>query len=297
MFHYQENDYGGWFASISASIFLASFSILGIEIVAAAAQEANFETTSPKEKPSLGERTLDEGNELGHVRSQSRSEASMDYGLGRISRGSSIHEASQEPPMPTTTNKNPFSYAMWVPTVVTLVYVWGGWIVSQNINWEDDRLPTLEWGTALPEGASSSPFVNSANDSKFSRHLPIAMTSLLILHVVSTTSSILYVASRTLFGFAYTASIRLAGRRRTWRYKVVSTLATKNHFDVPYVAILVSAWLFWVPFLKYTSRRSFNSVSAALARVSFLPSNFFRPSMLLPRWLLSRASLCGRWNL
>lgn len=257
IFQNEPNAYGGWFASISASVFLASFSILGVEIVAATAQEANFETTPPRK------RTEEDGNELAALPSRGRSETSIDAGLA-LSRGSSLRDASLDPPILNLARKDPFAYAMWVPVVVTAVYVWGGWIVSQNIRWDDPRLPTLEWGVAPPVNASISPFVNSAMDSRFRRQLPDALSSLLVLHVVSTSSSVLYVAARTLFGFAYTTSVRLEGRRRTWRYKVASRLAAKNKFDVPYVAVLVSAWLFWFPFLKYTSRRSFNAVSLAL---------------------------------
>jgi amino acid permease len=287
IFHSSNGEYGGWFASISASVFLASFSILGIEIVAATAQEANFETTPPKTRRRP---TLEDGNNemmsigVGSHRRRS-SMTSLDHHhphhhhdhhnpttRGSTSSTSSLphYDPNEDPPIFTgsTTNatkttivnrKDPFGYAMWIPTTVTVVYVWGGWIVSQNIRWDDERLPTLEWGAAVPKGASISPFINSAADSGFSKHLPKTLTSLLVLHVISTSSSVLYVAARTLFGFAYTTSNRLAGHRRTWRYRVASWLAAKNKFDVPYVAVLVSAWLFWLPFLKYTSRRSFNS--------------------------------------
>lgn len=286
IFHSSNDEYGGWFASISASVFLASFSILGIEIVAATAQEANFETTPPRTRRRP---TLEDGNNemmsIGVGRRSSMTSLEHHhphhphhYHHNPTTRGSTSsisslphYDPNEDPPIFTgsTANatkttivnrKDPFAYAMWIPTTVTVVYVWGGWIVSQNIRWDDERLPTLEWGAAVPKGASISPFINSAADSGFSKHLPKTLTSLLVLHVISTSSSVLYVAARTLFGFAYTTSNRLAGQRRTWRYRVASWLAAKNKFDVPYVAVLVSAWLFWLPFLKYTSRRSFNSV-------------------------------------
>lgn len=261
IFHHDENKYGGWFAAISASVFLASFSILGIEIVAATAQEANFETTPPTKR-----RTEEDGNELRTMAGshRGRSVVSIDEEAVAASQSSSRRDDSQDTPVLNFARKDPFAYAMWIPIVVTVVYVWGGWMVSQNIGWDDDRLPTLKWGNSRPKGKHSiSPFVNSAADSRFSDHLPTVLTTLLIFHVVSTSSSVLYVASRTLFGFAYTTSNRLKGRRRTWRYNVASKLASKNKFDVPYVAVLVSAWLFWFPFLKYTSPRSFNSVSVS----------------------------------
>lgn len=271
MFQNEENDFGGWFAAISASIFLASFSILGIEIVAATAQEASFEPLSVR-KPAeedghVGTPTIgfgSRGRSITRVARHAHNHELTPIGSrlsDNISRGSGSWDDGEDTQTLNMARKDPFAYAMWVPIVATVVYVWGGWIVSQNIGWNDERLPTLEWAREPPNGTSSSVFVTSAAKSKFSHHLPTAMTSLLILHVVSTSSSVLYVASRTLFGFAYTISKRLQGKRRTWRYKVASKLATTNKFDVPYVAVLTSSWLFWFPFLKYASRHSFGSVS------------------------------------
>ncbi|CAI6094537.1 unnamed protein product [Clonostachys chloroleuca] len=174
IFQNEEALAGGWFTALAASIYIASFSYVGVEIVAGTAQEAKFVDSKANESTS-----------------------------GGILNGSSNRERS---PIKL---KDPFKFSLWVPIVTTVIYVWGGWIVSENIYWKDARLPASVWsdGKTAPKGESRSVFViaNKDSGSADSAMTSNALTALLIVHVLSTSTSSLYVASRTLFGLAYTS--------------------------------------------------------------------------------------------
>ncbi|KAH7307987.1 amino acid permease-domain-containing protein [Stachybotrys elegans] len=230
IFHHRENQIGGWFTSIMTSVLLASFSFIGIEAIAATAQEASpgFVT---KSSPSNSHEQSNQGDRV-----TLRSEAA------------------------NSLNHNPFQYAKWVPPLVTLIYVWGGWIASQNIRWDDPRLPSLSWTHPDTSATHSSTDSNSLfviiADNRYSEDfMPRALTFLIIINVASTSSTALYVASRTIFGLAYN-TVKPGGlpRRRT---KIVDVLVRKSKFDVPYMAIIASAWLVWLPFTRYPSEDTF----------------------------------------
>lgn len=226
MFNHTGPETGGWFASLLSSIFLGSFSFVGIEVVAATAQEAVF---------------------------QDNDECSLPPDSGGVTSPHDIPPEFRPPPrdegrqLLNTTAKNPFEYAHWVPLIATFIYLWGGWIVSHNIPWDHGLLPSLPW-SSKSGGSSRSIFVTSAE--WYSEGMGTAVNVLLLLNVASTASTALYVAARTLFGFAYTyTKTHDADRSRT--LQVMSWLSVKSKFDVPYRAVIVSSWLFWLPFLKY----------------------------------------------
>lgn len=135
-----------------------------------------------------------------------------------------------------TTSSNPFGYATWIPITAMVIYIWGGWIVTQNVGYN--------------ETITSSIFVTSAE--KYSPAMASALTILLILNVASTSSTALYVASRTLFGVAYTTTkIHEDDMNPDRLLKIMALLSRKSKFDVPWVAVLVSSFLGWLPFFKY----------------------------------------------
>ena len=228
-FHHSHSTAGGWFASLASSIFLGSFSFVGIEVVAATAQEAVFPSNSDRSVPA------NTGN------------------AGVVPADDVPPDLRPPPPqeepqiLNTTSSDNPFQYAHWVPAVATFIYLWGGWIVSHNISWDSRLLPSFSWSSDSG-GSGGSIFVTSANKS--SPRMGTAVNVLLLLNVASTSSTALYVATRTLFGFAYNY-IKTHDAESGLIIKVMSWLSVKSKFDVPYRAVIVSSWLLWLPFLKY----------------------------------------------
>lgn len=199
---------------------------MGIEVVAATAQEAVFQSISDRYVPA---------NTAGVV---SPDDVPPDL---------RPPPPEEEPQILNTSSDNPFQYAHWVPAVATFIYLWGGWIVSHNISWDSALLPSLPWGSDSG-GSGGSIFVTSAK--RFSPRMGTAVNVLLLLNVASTSSTALYVATRTLFGFAYNYT-KTHDAESGLIIKVMSWLSVKSKFDVPYRAVIVSSWLLWLPFLKY----------------------------------------------
>lgn len=226
-FHHSDSTAGGWFASLASSIFLGSFSFVGIEVVAATAQEAVFQSNSDRSVPANTAGVVPADDVPPEFRPPPPPE--------------------EEPQILNTSSDNPFQYAHWVPAVATFIYLWGGWIVSHNISWDSDHLPFLPWGSDSG-GSGGSIFVTCAN--RFSPRMGAAVNVLLLINVASTSSTALYVATRTLFGFAYSYT-KTYDSESGITMKVMSWLSVKSKFDVPYRAVLVSSWLLWLPFLKY----------------------------------------------
>lgn len=142
-------------------------------------------------------------------------------------------------------------------------YTFGGaWAVTQNVAWDDQSQPSLAGSSP---GWSSSIFINSAKKSNVPG-LDRALTGLLIINIASCSSTALYVASRTLFGLTFTISkeMELNPPSQAWRKRWLSLmhfLSRKSKFDVPYVAVLISAWGLVLPFLKYVHGNSYLKVS------------------------------------
>lgn len=219
---------GGWFAALLTSIFLGSFSFVGIEVIAATAEEAKFRPSPhPPPPPPVGVPP-------NHAPPPSDPTPTRSVTYSRLL---------------DTSADNPFEYAIWVPIAATFIYLWGGWIVTHNVAWNDSRLPGWSSGS---HQSSGSIFVTSGG--MYSGAMEQAVTVLLLLNVASTSSSALYVASRTLFGLAFnTAKAGKDNSRYRWYFCIMCWLSVKSKFDVPYRAIFLS-WVIlssWLPFLKY----------------------------------------------
>lgn len=229
-------------------MFLASFSFLGIEVVAATAPEASLmkkEVAKRMENRTTGNTT-----------------------------GSAVQTPSH-PPSEFELD-DPFKApAILVPLTATIVYTWGGWIVTQNLASCDTRLPSLAWnaprapktdtGSTSTIDSNSIFVLSAANETSGAA---IAVTAFLILNLISTSSTALFVASRSLFGLATRLSstpqngepetifenLKEIFKRPRWLLDIAARfLARKNQFDVPYAAVWGSCWLFWVPTLRYRS--------------------------------------------
>jgi amino acid transporter len=310
---FQKPNEENWFGVLMASIFLASFSYVGVEVVAATAQEAkggntNQSKTNADGEDSTGQR-LDplmtrrdgEGFPLVPIGSEPFPDAAAASSIRSLARQhadadtESEDDGSDALSLSGHHRKSPFqSPARYVPIVSAVLYLWGAWIVTQNVAWDDPSQPSLAGSSS---GWSSSIFINSARKSSVPG-LDRALTGLLIVNIASTSSTALYVASRTLFGLTFTISKDMERKppSELWRKRwldFMKLLSRKSKFDVPYIAVLVSAWGLILPFLKYAKGNSYLTVSNIYAALTCILSNLHRLLMWSLRWDLFPAYSCG----
>ncbi|KAH8671490.1 amino acid permease-domain-containing protein [Xylariales sp. PMI_506] len=222
---------GSWFSFLLISIYIGSFGFVGVEAVAATAHEAQLQYNPQggsvgdfvglqRNEPVVG--TIDDGTPADQHEPQER----MAKNAGDIFRGP----------------------ARWVPIVACFLYIWNSWSVTSNVDWADSHLPNLN----ATSTTGSSIFVVAAE--KKSSSLATAITALLIINLCSTSSTSLYIASRTLFGMAYTVRKAYESNDKSGmsRVRVARLLSKKNQFDVPWVAVMASSlWIVWYPFITY----------------------------------------------
>lgn len=203
---------------VRSAIFLGSFSLVGIEVVAATAQEAViYERRDSGLTPQTSLRVTDQ-----------------------------------------------FSWpAKWVPGVITVLYIWGVWAVSPDIPSSD--LPQFQPSgnlTAAGSGAcEASIFIDAVCQIDPEHGLAKALAVLMMISLTFTATAAVYVSSRTLYGFASDMTETKQGFILKPFFKFCGK---KNKYDVPQNAVFVSAWLFWVPFLKFTNGETFAQVSTLL---------------------------------
>jgi hypothetical protein len=270
------------------SIYVTSFGFVGVEAVAATAQEAKLEPLQDSEDNnvltqngpdlemnlfvSATPRRELQGNSLN---TDTGGQGYPPFGPVRHMNGSIGSAGSHQPtPLKATAGKADIFRrpAMLIPLVATFIYIWGGWSVTQDIDYNDPNLPSLLWNST--EGASifvdvAANYADSGNQTNGTSALtsnmdgqPLAksLTALLIVNVFSTSSTALYIASRTLYGMAYTIQ-KNKETSRLWWVDVARVMSRKNKFDVPWVSVLMSAWLFWLPFVRYNANASIVSRS------------------------------------
>ncbi|KAH7120582.1 amino acid permease-domain-containing protein [Dactylonectria macrodidyma] len=147
--------------------------------------------------------------------------------------------------------ENPFELASFLPIVITIIYLWGGWIVSQNVSWMSDSLPSLEWtDDSQPCNADISIFVISADKLSRKGTLPNALTGLLIINIASTSGAALYIASRTLYGFT-SAFVRDHKNEQGVMIFFARVLSLTTSWGVPWVSVLASVWMSFLPFVTH----------------------------------------------
>ncbi|KAI0136670.1 amino acid permease-domain-containing protein [Xylariales sp. AK1849] len=265
--------YGGWFGVLLTSIYLTSFAFVGVEAVAATAQEAKLKRvrgTSGKRSEGSEEELYEMTSGTGaphtaarpdHSRPTTQNGAPLEAAPNHTHSDVERSDAQQSPTnleLPLDRTGEIFrGPALLVPLVATLIYVWAGWSVTQNINWDDPQLPSLNWFSS--DGSSIFVDVGRNYDpptTTSTSRLGNALTTLLIINVFSTSSTALFISSRTLFGLAYTLRKRHHDKPHVWWVRIARILSKKNKFDVPWVAVLVSAWLWWLPFTRYKANAS-----------------------------------------
>jgi amino acid transporter len=208
---------------------IATFSFVGIEIVAASALEAKWPRQDHKSKVS-----------------------------------SSLNIT----PRPNDTligNQIKFS-AIFISVLATVVYVVAAFLVTLDIYRGDCALPRVSWLSEDIKSNCTAPgskaaFVAIALESGIP-HLADLFNVFLIFTCLTCTSTNLYVASRTLFGL--TSGLE-GGKGQRWYLRILAWFGKTNRHQVPIRAVIFSAVSFsWVPFLqligKPDTRSSINEV-------------------------------------
>ncbi|EXJ84923.1 hypothetical protein A1O3_05598 [Capronia epimyces CBS 606.96] len=240
-----------WIGDFCIAVFISAFAFVGIEAVAATATEVDFS------------RYRDAG------------------GAGPTPEPDpeAVREALAQTPH---LDQSPFSGPAWlVPLTTTLLYLWGGWIVTENVASSNPSLAGIGLTTTANASASANAddklnsTLTSATEAEnratmgsifiiaasFSKPLETGLRILLILNVVLTSSTALYIASRTLYALGMrhsgvldgtNAAPRPGGKQRLPRLQEFPHLLIwKNKFQVPFMAVLMSVWPFIVAFLRY----------------------------------------------
>ncbi|KAJ5734610.1 proline-specific permease [Penicillium manginii] len=228
---------GNWFAALLIGMSIATFSFVGIEIVAASALEAKWPRQDHKSKVS----------------------SSLDI-----------------TPRPNDTligNQIKFS-AIFISVLATVVYVVAAFLVTLDIYRGDCALPRVSWLSEDIKSNCTAPgskaaFVAIALESGIP-HLADLFNVFLIFTCLTCTSTNLYVASRTLFGL--TSGLE-GGKGQRWYLRILAWFGKTNRHQVPIRAVIFSAVSFsWVPFLqligKPDTRSSINEFIEILSQMA-----------------------------
>lgn len=137
----------------------------------------------------------------------------------------------------------------WPPTtqiakVLFVLYLSGVFFFCLNVSWKDPSLISLPKRTSGPSSIAMIAVINANIPG-----LPGFLNACLILAILSTANTSLYVASRALYGL--TRHERGPGTNNSLFDKVLCNLGTTNSRGVPMWALIASASLFgtWLPFV------------------------------------------------
>ncbi|CBF71424.1 hypothetical protein AN6770.2 [Aspergillus nidulans FGSC A4] len=152
--------------------------------------------------------------------------------------------------------------ATWTSFLVWIIYFIAGFLMSLNVEWNDENLPRLSWlGSPSDKGGkfkTDSGFVISAVMSGIPG-LADMITAIIFVTAVFSANTNLYVASRTLFGL--TRRIQGDG----WRF--FAFFGKTNNYQVPVRAMLLSLVFMWVPFLYLSPHNSADTTISSLLEV------------------------------
>jgi amino acid transporter len=164
--------------------------------------------------------------------------------------------------------------AKWIAYLTTATYVISVIGFYLNANWLDPALPPLEGRkgkTITSTNLSNSTFQTAVNStitrssviiifSTLEAHVPTLPDILnfgLIIAVLSTSNTSLYVASRTLYGLTQGVN----PKDKTWGWLSIFSRTTPKT-NIPAFALLFSAFAFcWVPFLRFSQSLTNQEVS------------------------------------
>lgn len=159
--------------------------------------------------------------------------------------------------------------ALWVPIIAGCIYILGALLVSFDLHWDDVNLPSVSWLVVtsrnpglLLSGTAGSAFIIAGKEAKLPG-LADFITVGLVISAITAANTILYVASRTLFGLTKEVN---AGPNSPWTQRFFSFLGKTNRRKVPMRAIVASCCFCWIPFL-YLSESDGSSIH--IGAVSF----------------------------
>ncbi|KAL4905090.1 hypothetical protein BDW74DRAFT_18766 [Aspergillus multicolor] len=168
----------------------------------------------------------------------------------------------------TDSLKGPWPYisvrfvATWTSFLVWIIYFIAGFLMSLNVEWDNNNLPRLSWLGSPTEKdekfKTDSGFVISAAMSGI-HGLADMFTAVIFITAVFSANTNLYVASRTLFGL--TRRIQGDG----WRF--FAFFGKTNNYQVPVRAMLLSLVFMWVPFLYLSPHNSSDTTISSLLEV------------------------------
>lgn len=157
--------------------------------------------------------------------------------------------------------------------ITTFMYVTSVIAYYFNVSWQDPNLPTYHGRVSTPAADSRSNSTTGPPPSSSivviaalnANEVPLSNVSsgLLIMAILSTANTALYVSSRTLWGLACNLDPQL-GRNRYIFWRWLSKLSnTTPGTRVPGWALIVSAISFWwlLPFLRFAKTSSALNVS------------------------------------
>ncbi|KAL5043018.1 hypothetical protein BDW71DRAFT_216574 [Aspergillus fruticulosus] len=152
--------------------------------------------------------------------------------------------------------------ATWTSFLVWIIYFIAGFLMSLNVEWDNENLPRLSWlGSPSDKDdkfKTDSGFVISAVMSGIPG-LADTFTAIIFLTAVFSANTNLYVASRTLFGL--TRRIQDDGLR------FFAFFGKTNNYQVPVRAMLLSLVFMWVPFLYLSPHNSADTTISSLLEV------------------------------
>jgi amino acid transporter len=156
--------------------------------------------------------------------------------------------------------------ATWTSFIVWVIYFLAGIMLSFNVRWEDPNLPLASFlgspvnRTDDKQIRSNSGFVISASLSKIPG-LADMVAAIILITVIFSANTTLYVASRALFVLAR----KVHGNE--WYLQCLAFFGKTNHYQVPVRAMLLSCCFLWVPFLYLSPQSSPDTTIASLFEV------------------------------
>ncbi|ETN38955.1 uncharacterized protein HMPREF1541_06997 [Cyphellophora europaea CBS 101466] len=222
-----------WIEDVCVAVFVSAFAFVGIEAIAATATEVDFSRYPSREAAS------------DHVESNSTNSTSTDDDFFDTKN--------------LQLDRSPFSGPAWlVPLTTTLIYLWGGWIVTENVVPNQSTTTQVSINNVQTTGSVQnlnlsaiepgiSPFVTAASSLDSLKGLDTVLKALLTLNVVLTSSTALYIASRTLYTIGMRHSGQYLGtapdKNSSLIQKFPQLLIWKNKFQVPHMAVILSILL------------------------------------------------------
>ncbi|GIC92813.1 uncharacterized protein Aud_009286 [Aspergillus udagawae] len=156
--------------------------------------------------------------------------------------------------------------ATWTSFIVWIIYFLAGIMLSFNVHWQNSNLPRASFlgspvnRTDDNQIKSNSGFVISASLSKIPG-LADMVAAIILITVIFSANTTLYVASRALFVLAR----KVHGNE--WYLQCLAFFGKTNHYQVPVRAMLLSCCFLWVPFLYLSPQSSPHTTIASLFEV------------------------------